>query len=310
VDGSSIAVRGGRTRRFVMLALGLTLLATAVAVATRHHDLSSALAAARAASPWLLAVALALPVLNWLAVALSLWVLTVPHGRVGCGEMAALVGNAWLLNYVPLRPGMVGRFAYHKVVNRIPLGTTTAVLLAGVASSAAMNALMFMIAIVVWDRASPVVVSGVVASPAAVLGVWALMMARRGGRWRFIANLALRYVDALAWACRWLVVFALVGRPIDLPMAAAAAAIAQIAMSIPLTGNGLGLREWAVGLASAWLPPAFVGAAMDIESGTGAALVDRAAEVLAAIVVGLLSALALARRHAPARRASGAEHPS
>src|SRR4029079_8775600 len=71
------------------------------------------------APPALIALALALPLVNWVLSSLGLWVQMRRHGPVGAVEVALLVGAAWVLNYLPLRPGMIGRIAYHKSVNGI-----------------------------------------------------------------------------------------------------------------------------------------------------------------------------------------------
>jgi len=70
----------------------------------------------------------------------------------------------------------------------------------------------------------------------------------------------------------------------------ALAIVSQIAMLVPIAGNGLGLREWAIGLTAASLT------GLDPQAGLAADLVNRAVEVLVAVPVGLLSARVVSRR--------------
>jgi hypothetical protein len=97
------------------------------------------------------------------------------------------------------------------------------------------------------------------------------------------------------WTLRYWVVFAIADSPVTMAQAAAVAAVSQVAMSVPLVGNGLGLREWAVGLLRASLP-AWYGVAAASSAGLTADLVNRAAELLVAVPVGLLCAAAVTRR--------------
>jgi hypothetical protein len=92
------------------------------------------------------------------------------------------------------------------------------------------------------------------------------------------------------------VVFALVGAPIGLPGAVAFAAVCQVALVVPFIGNGLGVREWAIALTAAALPPAVLGSDMGAGMGLLADLVNRAAEVLVVIPVGMASVAYLSRR--------------
>jgi hypothetical protein len=66
---------------------------------------------------------------------------------------------------------------------------------------------------------------------------------------------------------------------------------------VPLVSNGLGLREWAIGL----LSPAI--ASHDMELGLTADLVNRAAELIVVSVAGVPATLWLTRR---ARQHAGA----
>ena len=76
-------------------------------------------------------------------------------------------------------------------------------------------------------------------------------------------------------------------------------------MSVPLVGNGLGLREWAVALMRSSLP-AWYGAGAASAAGLTADLLNRTAELGVAIPVGLVCAAFVTRRIRAAGRVSPA----
>jgi hypothetical protein len=128
------------------------------------------------------------------------------------------------------------------------------------------------------------------------LATLAMHVAR--GPWWIAATIALRFIDLLVWAGRYAVVFAIVGHPITVAAAMALAVLCQIAMLVPLVGNGLGLREWAVGAVAGILPEDLVSSSGTLTTtiGLAADLANRAAELVTAVPVGLLCAHSLARR--------------
>ena len=98
-------------------------------VVTHKQPFFAALETAAGAPLWLTAMAVLLPAMNWLLVAWSFQILNARHGKVGAGEMTALVGASWLLNYLPLRPGMFGRVAYHRRYNGIGVRDSVRILI-------------------------------------------------------------------------------------------------------------------------------------------------------------------------------------
>ena len=127
-----------RWRGVIMFTLGTALVVAAVvAVARQGAGLTGVVDALRTSPSWLVALLLALPFLNWLCSAASFHVLTNRYGKVGAVEMGAVIGSAWLLNYLPMRPGLVGRVAYHKKVNNIPIGASVQVLALSIGLSGA-----------------------------------------------------------------------------------------------------------------------------------------------------------------------------
>ncbi|MHC4784997.1 MAG: hypothetical protein ACYTE6_03445, partial [Planctomycetota bacterium] len=59
------------------------------------------------------------------------------------------------------------------------------------------------------------------------------------------------------------------------------ACLSVVPMLVPFVGNGLGLREWAVGLAAPLLTPYVLGL------GLAAELLNRAAELVVIVILGL-----------------------
>ena len=297
--------RARRARAIIGFSVGIALLAAAVwAVAGQGDALRHAAAAARNAAPWMVALALALPVVNVLLMAAVFQALMKPHGRVAPAEMTALIGASWLLNFLPLRPGLLGRVAYHKAVNNIPVSGSLRAVVANIGASVLSLTLA---AGIVYDasHADPSQVQarffGVsIVAPALLAGLSFTLRFVRSRLAPFVLASTIRFTDLLVWALRYWLIFRIVGSPIDPPAALAVAVVSQAASLVPLVGNGLGLREWAVGLTVASLPRVFAsGTATGV--GLTADLVNRAAEVLTAIPVGLLS---IAYLHRLSRRPS------
>jgi hypothetical protein len=284
----------------------VALLAAAVWAAARQGEsLPQAWESLKVASPWLIAAALGLPLVNLVLVSLSFWVLMRREGRISPAEMFCLIGAAWLLNFAPLRPGLIGRVAYHRAVNGIPVGRAVWVTGVGIAAGAAAVAVALGLAGLLRGCASPWVwvfsFAAVLAATAATVGVLA---ARGSRRWVYGATFGLRLLDIAVWVVRYAALFALVGRPISLPGAVAVTAVCQVVLVVPFVGNGLGLREWAVGLMASALPRemvtsggnAAVGRAAMRNVGLAADLVNRAAELVVAVPLGLLCSAWLAQR--------------
>ncbi|MCC6659808.1 MAG: hypothetical protein IT437_02865 [Phycisphaerales bacterium] len=292
-----------RARAIAGFIVGLALLAAAIWVVAGQGDaLRRAAAAARTAPVWMIVPALLLPIVNVLLMAAVFQELMRSHGRVAPAEMTALIGASWLLNFLPLRPGLLGRVAYHKAVNHIPVSGSVRAVVGNIA--AGFVALVFGALLVLAGRTQDGEGFGETAYYACIaLIVMPVLAARAVPKRRpLLVAVALRFVDLLVWALRYWLIFRIVGSPIDAPAALAVAVVSQAASLVPLVGNGLGLREWAVGLTVASLPRVFAsGTATGI--GLTADLVNRAAEVLTAVPVGLVSIAYLHRlsRSSPAR---------
>lgn len=300
----------GRRRRFRAIAaftLGLILLALALYVLIREgRTLRHGLDALAAAPGWMLAAALLLPLLNLAAASGSFWMLTGRYARVRYGEMSALLAAAWLLNHLPLRPGMLGRIAYHKVVHGIPIRSSLAVLFQALGCAGAAMGMLLLAAVV--SEAAGLGRAGAIALIAApfALAVFAAAALRRrsGDLWRFPAAAAFRYLDVCIWCIRYALVFALVERPLTPPAAAAIALSGQAAMLSPVQ---LGLREWLVGFAAAMVPgaggesAALPSSVEELAPGLMVDVINRAAELSVAIPVGAVATAVMYRRFRRAR---------
>lgn len=280
--------------RLIGVVVGLALMVAAVVlVVQRHEQVVAAFEAIKRPSPLLL-MALPLCVLgNLLLTGAMFHQLMSRYGRVGHGEMQALIAASALANYLPLRPGLFGRVAYHAVVNRIPPSRSVrtiaqAILLTACAALALMTIVLL----------APLIASHAVwimlPAPAMLLLIVSAAWRAPGVRpWCFAAMA--RYLDMLLWVARYALAFALVGAHVPVASAAACACVGTLATMIPFSSNGLGLREWAIGMMAAQLM------AITLELGITAELVNRAAEVGVILLAGLAGWAWLARRGASVR---------
>lgn len=255
----------------------------------------------RAAPWWAVVFILGSPLLNWLLVSACLWMLMRRHGSVGLGEMNALVGSAWLLNHLPMRPGLIGRVGYHKLVNGIRVrdaveSTLWSLGLAGVAGGMGLC-----LALAIPEGSGLLTIGFVLAGPVALTG-GAALLARGAGRvvsgW-LLGALSVRYADMAVWALRYAVVFWVMGiemTPVQIVMVTA---VSQFAQLVPLAGGGMGLREWLVGLVAGSMAHAF-------DAALAGDLINRAAETVLVVPVGLISGAVVARRIARFRAGAAA----
>lgn len=301
--------RSKRTRRIAGFALGMLLLAGAGWVLYSQRDaVERAWGSAREAPWWLVALALVLPLCNWLLISLSFWTMMRKYGRIGYGEMSQAIGAAWLLNYLPLRAGMVGRIAYHRAVNRISVGDSLRVMVANMAIGAVAVLAVLGISVAMGPRASAAQWGLALMGPLLGIAGARAVLARRGKAWAADVML-IRYLDMMVWVARYAVVFAIVGAPITLAGAVAVAAACQAALIVPFIGNGLGLREWAVGLTAAALPVGALSVSGELTTATGlmADVVNRAAELAVAVPVGQWCLWKLGARVRKSKRTANTE---
>jgi len=185
--------------------------------------------------------------------------------------------------FLPLRPGLIGRIAYHKKVHDIRVRDSMKVLLQASVISIALAG-YFAIAIGV----TAFTYVPLLLTACAIVPVMIGLAFRPTWRLYMLASLV-RYTELLIWMLRYWLAFRLLGLPISLEAALTMACISSVATMIPIFSNGLGIREWAIGLAAPLLTEHV------LEIGLTADLVNRAAELIVATICGL-AALGLLNR--------------
>lgn len=280
----------GRSRRvrLVRAVIGAGLLVAAiVAVWLGRERLVAAGDALRDPAPIPSAGILLAVAANLVLTGLFFHALLGPHvriGRLGRGEMVAVMSGASLLNYLPLRPGLPARLAYHRAVHGIPLRASSLVLVQAIALSAA--AAIALVLLTHLSGTNTALLTGLLGGLAVALAVATRVRAARP----WPAAALIRLVEIGCIALRSAAAFALVGVRIGPAAATAFAAVAVIATMIPLTSNGLGLREWATGLVAPVI------ADVPMEVAVLADLVARAAELLVTAIAGSIALAHLGRR--------------
>lgn len=278
------AIRNAHWLRRLGLLVGVVLLVGALAVIFTQRDvLSNALAAIASPSPLYVTLLIAAIAMNVVLSGVMFSLLISRYGKVGILEMQALLASTTLINYLPLRPGLFGRLAYHKSVNRIALIESTSTVVQGVVLSFAATA--YAVGVVALAMYQPATMWFGTIAPAPLL--IALSFTRTLRIWSLA--LLIRYCELLVWAVRYFAAFALLGLDVAWSSSLAFACVSMVATLVPFVSNGLGLREWAVGL----LAPVITAHQMSL--GITAELVNRAAELLVVSLLGVAGMLYLAR---------------
>lgn len=278
--------------------IGLGLLAAAIVMVARQHVTIRAALQHVADQPTaerarLIAIMLGSVLGNIALTGVMFRLLMIRYGRVGVMEMQCVIAGATLINYLPLRPGFVGRVAYHKSVNGIAVRDS----LKTVVQAAIVSALaaLYLTGVALYFRTVPTSPWFVASAPIPLLAICgAIAPGPHSGPHSHIRTMlwaiALRLLDVMVTAARYHAAFALIGSPIDWTGAMAFACISVLATMVPLVSNGLGLREWAIGL----LAPAI--ASYQMELGLTADLLNRAAELVMVTLTGVPATMWLAKR--------------
>ncbi len=270
--------------RIVGFLLGVILLAGAVfMVWHQRHAVTTALEAIRHPSPWLVMLLLASVAGNVIFTGLLFRVLLSRYGTVGWGEMQAVIASATLINYLPARPGLFSRIAYHRAVNRIRVIDSTKTVIQSALLS--LFTAIYLIGAALFGGNHLVTIWVIVTSPVPLLIIGSF---RTGWRIWCLAAL-IRYVEFFIWAVRYYAAFALIGFPLSPSSSLIFASVSILASLIPLVSNGLGIREWVVGL----LAPVLT--TLELSWGVTAELVNRAAELIVIMILGLLGMAWLVR---------------
>ena len=267
-----------RTQRKLLRRIGtvasVLLVAGAVVAIARSQAILDSLSRAFASPRWdALAVLAATVLAQQVLTATVFWMLMRRHGPVGWGEMNALIASSTLANYVPLQAGSIGRLAYHKVVHGIPVKKSLVVIL--VAMGLVAMSLVALVVVGLWVSRAGASWWWVAVAPLA----WVPLLA--GPATRIVgACLMLRTVELLVIALQSWAAFRLSGWDIEPMTAVGVAVVAAVANLTPFIGNGLGVREWAVGLAAPLL------GGYETDAGLAAQLTGRAVDAVMAIAMG------------------------
>jgi hypothetical protein len=300
-------------RRVLGFVIGAALLGLAAWIIHRQWgDLAHAWQRAGRAPVWLMVFAVLLPMINWLLTSGVLLTLTRRFGRVPSGEMHAMVGAAWLLNYLPLKPGLFGRVLLHKLRHNIAVTDSIKVLVhavvCGLVAAVVSGLLMVLIVKATSSvsggeaRAEGLVLGAVVLLVPAVLAYVQTVRAPSDGGGAsepevFLLATMMRCGDLAIWSLRFACAFWVLGIPLDATKIVVIASATQIASLLPIQ---IGLAEWAAGLMLALLvgksePVIMGGSEYSREAllalGLSAGLLNRAAELVGALAVGGFSLL-------------------
>ncbi|MEZ6244216.1 MAG: hypothetical protein R3B57_14370 [Phycisphaerales bacterium] len=286
-------------KRVLGFVVSVSLFALALAaVGIRRDDLAQAATHASHAPAWLVVTLAILPALNLVLIGTSLWFIMARYGRVGLVEMNQLIFTAWLLNFLPMKPGLMGRVAYHKRFNHIRVRDSARALVESMALSAISIGVLLIVALAVRGAVGTLPVLLATCAPALAL---VLAAGVASSRWvpvaRLLAAMALRYLDILVWVARYALIFQLIGADLTLADVVLVTTASQLAQLVPFAGNGLGIREWAVGV---------VGKAsgLSMPVALSADLVNRASELVLAVPLGFGALWAVTRRVRQLRRRS------
>ncbi len=285
--------RKSRTRSVVMFTISMLLLSgAAYFVYQGTNGLEGVWDSLRSAPVWMLVLIVLGPLGNHWSVSMCLQALQSRHGKVGVREMFVLVGSAWLFNYLPMRPGLIGRIGYHKAINKIRLrdsleSSIWSGVLAGVANGVILLAALVMIELPnQWSIVIPLI---------PVVMMFASVPLMPGRKTRLLMKaLAFRQIDVIIWLGRYWLAFEVLGMEVGIGDIAIISAVSQLASLMPLTGSGIGFREWGVGLTAS-------AGGHTMSTAIAADLINRAAETLIVVPVGLVCT-ALVARHWKGKR--------
>jgi hypothetical protein len=226
---------------------------------------------------------------------LQFWLVTRPFvgtRPLGVATMQALLAASSLLNYTPIKAGLIGRVGYLRqyhgvgfraaVLTHIMIGAIFAAAVAVILLATAFRSVFD-----AWWWAIAGAGLAILALLAAFVPVDSRMRESLGWAGRFLFICLLMQVAALfATALRWWLVFRMLDRPISIADAFLAAIVHMISVMLG-PANGLGLREWLIGIAGqqGWLSAAH---GSGIGVGLTAALADRAVEAVVLIICGLI----------------------
>ena len=274
--------------RWLALGVGLALLVGAVSQAATAIDWS-----ALRQAPWWASPAMAAAVLANLALTAVLFqVITHTFDAkppVGFRLMFRLTCASALLNYLPLRPGLLGRAAYLKLRHDLPFYHSVLILAVAMAVGAVVFGATAAAVLTAGPTWRPVACASVLAGLllcSALAAPAARVVLRRPivAAWLW---LPLKIADMLVGGLRLWLAFSVLGCQLTFEQALAVVAIRAVGSLVDMLGvtpNGLGLREWTIGGAASLL------GIVEGPVGMAASLLDRGIEAAVVAATGAVSA--------------------
>jgi hypothetical protein len=292
------------------LALGLLLASIWYAVENQRAEDWQALLDA---GPAMLLALVAVVIVSAVVIpGLQFWLVTRPFVSttpLSVPIMQALLAASSLLNYTPVKAGLIGRVGYLRQYHGVGFraAVLTHVLIGAIFAAAVVITLLTTVWRGVFDAwwwvisAAGLGFSALLAAPLlrASLPLSMPVDSRMrdslywAGRYLFVC-LLVQVAALFAAALRWWLVFRMLGHPISIADAWLAAIVHMFSVMLG-PANGLGLREWLIGIAGqrGWLSDTL---GSDIGVGLTAALADRAVEAVVLIICGLIGLWFLRRK--------------
>ncbi len=283
-----------KIKRWAGYTLGAALLIACIVMALRGGDWQRLAEVEPSTFGWLI-----------LLVVLSLFfstnvfsLLTIPYAPeekpVPWIVMLALISASTLLNYLPLRPGLIGRAAFLKKYYDIAYRSSVRILLIAITISATIYGSIFALGLRHHcpDFLITLLLAGafILALLGAGMHVLHLLVRKRfraATHMWYLTGVAIhRFSEVAIATIRLMIVFHLLDVDIYFSHAAILATCGMFITLVGITPNGLGLREWLYGLIAA---SGFFGGDVEggLRLGLQVALIDRAAESLVVIPSGL-----------------------
>jgi uncharacterized membrane protein YbhN (UPF0104 family) len=283
--------------RVIGLAVGVFFFGAAIRFAMAEQDeFARALESLRDPPPLAVALVLASVAVGAVLSAVLFHILMRRFGKVPFWEMQALIAATAFANYLPLKPGFVGRVAYHRLRHGIRAAHTLRTIVEAIALSGTVASL-FLLSLVALRALKA---RGFTVAGHELEGEWALVVpsvlavAIAWPKTRSLAQaLLVRQTELALWTLRYWAVFQLVGAPIDLETAIVLASVSVIATLLPIVSNGLGIREWVIGI----LAPMISHEPVSTSQAIVAELVHRAAEIAVMVPFGTVSIVVLVRHN-------------
>ncbi len=293
---------GKRWLRWLGFAVALGLLGASILYASRHGNFRPLL---RADPLWLALLAVSVLISSIGVNGLMFWLVNKPYvdpaRPLSLSAMLGLLGASALLNYTPIKAGLFGRIAYLKHRHGVSYRASVLIhmMLAGSLFAAQGVTAAATILRRGFDPWWPVLAIAGIAAAALVGAVVVRHLLPRRGDGEADASLVHSFTWTAAHLCvwivlamgtifmtgvRWWLVCRIMDKPVDAESATLMAVVHTFATILP--ANGLGMREWLIGL--------LFGGSTPVDLVT-IGLVDRAAEAAVLMVFGTMALVWLHR---------------